>query len=106
MVGTLRFCPPYDAAITGIQHGTLQAPRCYIAMPKYFFNVRHEKHTPDFVGTELSDKHAAWENATRKCGEIIREIDGDLKPGREWQMEVTDEFANPIYVIHISAENK
>jgi hypothetical protein len=33
-------------------------------------------------------------------------LDGDLKPGRKWRMEVTDEFANPIYVIHIDAEKK
>lgn len=26
------------------------------------------------------------------------------KPGREWRMEVTDEFANPLYVVHINAE--
>jgi hypothetical protein len=75
-------------------------------MPKYFFNIRHNKNEPDFEGIELPDKHAAWENATRTCGDIIREIDGDLKPGMEWRMEVTDEFANPLYVIHVNAENK
>jgi hypothetical protein len=30
----------------------------------------------------------------------------DLRADREWRIEVTDEFANPIYVIHINAENK
>jgi hypothetical protein len=27
-----------------------------------------------------------------------------LVPGREWRLEVTDEFRNPLYVIHVSAE--
>jgi hypothetical protein len=75
-------------------------------MPLYFFNVQNGIETPDQAGTELPDKHAAWAQATKSCGDLIRKIDGDLKPGREWRMEVTDEFANPIYVIHINAENK
>jgi len=38
------------------------------------------------------------------AGEMIKEIDGRLVPGREWRLEVTDEFRNPLYVIHVSAE--
>jgi hypothetical protein len=75
-------------------------------MPLYFFNVQNGIETPDHVGTELPDKHAAWAEATKSCGDLIRNIDGDLRAGREWRMEVTVEFANPIYVIHINAENK
>jgi hypothetical protein len=75
-------------------------------MPLYFFNVQDGKQTQDRVGTELPDKHAAWEAATRSCGELIRELGGGLEPGREWRMEVTDEFANPLYVIHVNAEKK
>jgi hypothetical protein len=75
-------------------------------MPLYFFNIQHKSLSPDLVGTELPDKHAAWGTATRICGDFIREIDGELKPGREWRLEVTDEFANPLYVIHVNAENK
>jgi hypothetical protein len=75
-------------------------------MPLYFFNVQNGFETPDQAGTELPDKHAAWAEATKSCGDLIRNIDGDLRAGREWRMEVTDEFANPIYVIHINAENK
>jgi hypothetical protein len=80
--------------------------RHWTQMPLYFFNVLNGFETPDQTGTELPDKQAAWAEATKSCGDLIRRIDGDLKPGREWRMEVTDEFANPIYVIHINAENK
>jgi hypothetical protein len=31
-------------------------------------------------------------------------LDGDLTPAREWRMVVTDEFQNPLFVLHISAE--
>jgi hypothetical protein len=73
-------------------------------MPRYFFNVHHERASIDTVGKELPDKHAAWKEATVTAGETIHSIDGKLKPGKEWRLEVTDEFANPLYVLHVSAE--
>jgi hypothetical protein len=53
---------------------------------------------------ELPDKHAAWREATVMAGQTLQGLDGKLQPGREWRMEVTDEFANPLYVLHINAE--
>ena len=73
-------------------------------MPRYFFNVHHERSIFDTAGEELPDKHAAWREATIVAGETIRDLDGKLQPGREWRLEVTDEFANPLYIIHVSAE--
>jgi hypothetical protein len=73
-------------------------------MPRYFFNVHHERSTIDDEGEELPDRHEAWRAATLAAGEMIKEIDGKLVPGREWRLEVTDEFRNPLYVIHVSAE--
>ena len=37
-------------------------------------------------------------------GQIIQDLNGRLRPGRGWRMEVTDEFANRLYVIHLYAE--
>jgi hypothetical protein len=73
-------------------------------MPRYFFNIHHDRSSFDAVGEELPDKHAAWREATIVAGDTIRDLDGRLQPGREWRLEVTDEFANPLYVIHVSAE--
>jgi hypothetical protein len=73
-------------------------------MPRYFFNVHHDRSSIDTVGEELPDKHVAWREATRVAGDTIRDLDGNLQPGQEWRLEVTDEFANPLYVIHVSAE--
>ena len=58
----------------------------------------------DHDGEELPDKHAAWREATVTAGQIMQDIDGKLQPGKAWRMEVTDEFANPLYVIHVYAE--
>jgi hypothetical protein len=73
-------------------------------MPRYFFNVIHERIEFDSVGEEFPDKNAAWKEATVTAGQLIQSLDGKLKPGQDWSMEVTDEFANPLYVIHVSAK--
>ena len=46
----------------------------------------------------------AWREATVTVGQIIQDLNGRLRPGRGWRMEVTDEFANRLYVIHLYAE--
>lgn len=75
-------------------------------MPRYFFNVYHERAELDEEGEELPDVQAAWREATVTAGQIIQDLDGRLRPGREWRMEVTDEFANPLYVIHVHADKR
>ena len=74
-------------------------------MPRYFFRVYHDRAEFDFVGEELPDKHAAWHQATMTAGQTLQSLDGTLQPDREWRMEVMDEFENPLYVLHINAEN-
>jgi hypothetical protein len=78
--------------------------RHLFAMPRYFFHVYHDHADLDYEGEELPDKHAAWKEATVMAGQTLQSLDGKLKPGLEWRMEVTDEFANPLYVLHINAE--
>ena len=63
-------------------------------MPRYYFNTYHDKANRDWAGAELPDKDAAWERATQIAGDTIKHLDGDLKPGHDWRMEVTDEFSN------------
>lgn len=73
-------------------------------MPRYFFHVYHDRVELDDEGEELPDKHAAWKEATVMAGQTLQSLDGKLKPGLGWRMEVTDEFANALYVLHIHAE--
>jgi hypothetical protein len=74
-------------------------------MPRYFFHIYHHETQMDDEGEELPDRHAAWKEATVMAGQTLQGLDGKLQPDRAWRMEVTDEFANPIYILHIRAEN-
>ncbi len=72
-------------------------------MPRYYFHVTHrEPRVDDESGLKLADDKAAWDQATRACGEMIREIDGNLSQGTDWCMDVEDE-AGPIFSIHFGA---
>ncbi|HTA99818.1 MAG TPA: hypothetical protein VK804_05010 [Bradyrhizobium sp.] len=74
-------------------------------MPRYFFHVYHNRPEIDYEGEDLPDTHAAWREATVMAGQMLQGLDGKLQPGQEWRMEVTDEFAQILYVLHINAEN-
>jgi hypothetical protein len=75
-------------------------------MPRYYFNVYHDTARPDQEGMELPDQSAAWEEATMAAGEMIRSLDGSLKPGHDWRMEVTDEFQNPLWELNLKAKKR
>ena len=75
-------------------------------MPRYFFNIHHETGHLDAEGEELPDVHAAWKEATVTAGQMLQDIDGKLKPGHDWRMEVTDEFANTLFVLQVSAKGR
>ena len=66
-------------------------------MPRYFFNVKHDGFQRDHDGHDLPDRHAAWKEATVTAGQVLQVIDGSLKPGHDWEMEITDEiFKRPL----------
>jgi hypothetical protein len=77
-------------------------------MPRYFFNFsRSEKPEPlpfKNEGLELHDDDAAWEEATTACGEKLREMDGSLRPGDGWKMEVTDAGGKAIFALRFMTE--
>jgi hypothetical protein len=73
-------------------------------MPRYFFNVFYNRAELDEQGEELPDAQAAWREATKTAGQILRGLDGRLRPGQEWRMEITDENAKRLYVLRVIAE--
>lgn len=73
-------------------------------MPRYYFHVHYKDGQRDLDGVELADDAEAWHQATRACGEMLRDLDGDLEPGPEWRLEVTDGDAAPVFAIHFYAE--
>jgi hypothetical protein len=84
--------------------GTRHSGLALVLMPRYFFNVYHERSEPDEVGEVLPDRQAAWKEATITAGQILQSLDGKLQPGCDWRMEVTDESSNALYVISVSAK--
>jgi hypothetical protein len=82
-----------------------QTQRARLAlMPRYFFNISHGRAEQDEIGEELPHLQAARKEAIVTAGQILQCLDGSLQPGCDWQMEVTDESANPLYVIRISVK--
>jgi hypothetical protein len=73
-------------------------------MPRYFFNVYHENAEPDEIGEQLTDLDAAWKEAIVTAGQILQDLDGKFQPGVDWRLEVTDEFANLLFVINVNAK--
>jgi uncharacterized protein DUF6894 len=73
-------------------------------MPRYFFNIYHERNDFDDVGEDLPDRNVAWRLAIRTAGQLLQDIDGRLPPGKEWRMEVTDESRKAIYLILVSTK--
>jgi hypothetical protein len=74
-------------------------------MARYFFNVRDIEPSIDYDGEELPDDEAAWHEATRFAGDLIKDIDGKFRPGQSWSLEVTDETRRPIFRIQIQSQN-
>jgi len=74
-------------------------------MPRYYFNIRtgDQLSDRDDLGEELPDQEAAWEIATRYAGESLRDLDGDLRPGNDWQLEVQAENGARVFQILIRA---
>ena len=79
------------------------------SMPLYFFNFSSAltwKARPfKNEGLELADNAAAWEEATTACGEKLRELDGSLRPGDGWNMEVTDANGKAIFALRFTTES-
>jgi hypothetical protein len=69
-------------------------------MPRYFFTVL-DGHNSEVKneGLDLSDDDVAWVEATAACGELLRELNGSLKPGDHWSMQVKDERGANLYVL-------
>ena len=72
-------------------------------MPRYHFNVsvNGEPDGPN-AGVEFRDVGAARNEAIAACGEMLRDLDGDLPVNSEWQMDVTDGAGAPLFSLIFS----
>lgn len=74
-------------------------------MPLYYFVTSRNNvpvELPD--GIDLPNAEAAWEEATRAAGEILRDIDGSLSPGTELTIEIQDGARKAIRILRVTAE--
>jgi len=75
-------------------------------MPLYFFKVFNVEPSTPPASEEFPDDDAAWKEATRFAAELFRDIDGKLRPGDGWKLEVSDEAGRPIFSIHVITKDK
>jgi hypothetical protein len=74
-------------------------------MPRYFFSTTHGDLPSDpELAMEFPDDRAAWSEAVKCCGEILKDIDGKLQPNLEWRMDVDDENHELIYSLRLIPE--
>jgi hypothetical protein len=72
-------------------------------MPRYYFHISHGDGSKiRNEGIELPDADAAWVEATSACGEILRDLNGSLKPGDVWLMIVKDETGAELFHLEFS----
>jgi hypothetical protein len=74
-------------------------------MPRYFFTVvdGHKSEIKN-EGLDLVNDDAAWTEATVTCGELLRELDGRLKPGDHWSMQVRDDAGTDLYLLEFKTK--
>lgn len=75
-------------------------------MPLYVFNVLNLDPSTPAPSEEFLDDEAAWKEATRFAADLFRDIDGKLRPGQEWALEVTDQAGTGVFEIRISTKKK
>lgn len=75
-------------------------------MPRYFFHIIDGRDVRDEDGTELADIYVAQTEAIRLSGELLRDMGGRFWDGTGWRLEVEDERAQVLFVLHFAAEER
>jgi hypothetical protein len=58
---------------------------------RYHFNVTRGVEYQDNDGVDLASQALAWHAATTAFAEMLKDVDGRVKLGQPWEMEVTDD---------------
>jgi hypothetical protein len=75
-------------------------------MPRYFFTVLNGSQSElKNEGLDLPDNAAVWVEATTACGGLLRNLDGRLRPGDHWSMQVKDEAGADLYVLEFKTRS-
>jgi hypothetical protein len=99
LVGGLNLGPKTQAYIPKSEGWTS-------AMAQYFFTVLDgHKSSLKNEGLDLPDSEAAWVEATTACGELLRNLNGRLRPGDHWSMQVKDEAGTDLYILEFKTRS-
>ena len=72
-------------------------------MPHYYFEVTRDGNSvAPSEGIDLPDIEAAWEEATVAFGQLVRDLDGTIKIGTDWAIEIQDDQRRPLRFISVS----
>jgi Domain of unknown function (DUF6894) len=75
-------------------------------MPLYFFRIRNGRYSgASEQGIELADHDAAWQELTTTCADMVSGICRKLKQDAQWEMELLDEFKQPIFRITLVSDS-
>jgi hypothetical protein len=74
-------------------------------MPLYFFDLNGQGVPELDEGEVLADDDAAWHEATLVAGEVFKDVDGKLKVGQGWRLEVLDEKRRGLFSIVVTSKN-
>lgn len=75
-------------------------------MPLYFFRIRNGRYSgASEQGIELADRDAAWQELTSTCADMVAGICRKLRQDTHWEMELLDEFKQPIFRISLVSDS-
>ena len=72
-------------------------------MPRYFFNIKKDNHTPDTVGVELPDMARARHEAVQLLGADLNDHPDAFWDDEEWKIGVSDENGLVLFTLYCSA---
>jgi hypothetical protein len=73
-------------------------------MARYFFNTFDDTATIDTVGTEITEIDKVRPMAIKAATEALADL-SQWWPGRQWRMQVLDEFGNVILTLSFSTSD-
>jgi hypothetical protein len=72
-------------------------------MALYTFRIRHGSRSSD-VPVDLPNDEAAWDEAAKVCGDLIRNTITALRDGPEWRLEVADDSGRVRHLFRLTSE--
>ena len=103
MVSAQELGPPQLIAIVGDRADNCGIGIYHSGMAHYTFRIRQGKSSSEHP-LDLPDDDAAWHEAAKICGDMIRDSLNDLRDSPEWRLEVVNESGSVRHLFRLTAE--